>query len=196
MKQLRPKQRLFIKEYLIDLNATQAAIRAGYSAKTSYSHGQRLLKDVEIQNALTSAMHKREDNIEITAARVLKELAIIAYADQSDYVTIGTEGEVKLIPFDTMKEGASRAVSGVEETRRIMGSGTGKGTEMILEIKTKYRHHDKVKALELLGNHLGMWKDRQEVTFPDVETFELPKLAAAVTTKGNGGNGGNGGHTD
>jgi phage terminase small subunit len=186
------KQKIFVKEYLIDLNATQAAIRAGYSKKTAYSHGQRLLKHVEIQNLLTSAMHKREEKAEITAERVLKELALIGFADQADYFEIYDDGSLRVKQFEEMPEGASRVISGIEEIQRIMGSGEG-GKDMVLEARRKLRHHDKVRALELIGNHLGMWKDRNEVIFPDVETFELPKLVIPGINGNNGGNG-NGGN--
>jgi len=71
---MTPKQQAFIKEYLIDLNATQAAIRAGYSEKTAYSHGQRLLKDVEIQSAINKAQAERSERTEIDADYVLKTI--------------------------------------------------------------------------------------------------------------------------
>lgn len=64
---LSAKQRLFVSEYLIDLNATQAAIRAGYSEKTAYSQGQRLLKHVEVQAAIEAAKTERLERTEINA---------------------------------------------------------------------------------------------------------------------------------
>ena len=172
------KQRLFIQEYLIDLNATKAAIRAGYSKKRASEIGYQLLQKTTVQAEIQEAMKEREQRTEITQDRVLRELAIIAFADMKNYVEIDEYGGVKIIPFDDarMPEGASRAVSGVKEVRRIMGSGEGAGKDMVLEIRQEYKHHDKVRALELIGNHLGMWKDKNEIIFPDVETFELPKL--------------------
>ena len=78
MAELTPKQQRFVTEYIIDLNATQAAIRAKYSTKTAGSMGQRLLKNVEIQKAVQEAMNKRAAATEITAERVLKEIASMA----------------------------------------------------------------------------------------------------------------------
>ena len=78
------RQELFVKEYLIDLNATQAAIRAGYSKKTANRIGARLLSNVVIQQAIQEAMRKREQNTGITAERVLKEIATIAFASVDD----------------------------------------------------------------------------------------------------------------
>ena len=72
------KQNVFVQEYLKDLNATQAAIRAGYSHKTAYSIGQRLLRNVEISNAINSAMSERSERTALTADYVLQNLHEIA----------------------------------------------------------------------------------------------------------------------
>ena len=72
MPKLTDKQAAFMREYLVDLNATQAAIRAGYSERTAYSVGQRLLKNVEIQRAMASAQAKRARRVEIKAEDVLR----------------------------------------------------------------------------------------------------------------------------
>jgi phage terminase small subunit len=80
-KKLTRKQELFVAEYLIDLNATRAAVRAGYSPKTAYSQGQRVLRNVEIHKAIQAAMDKRAEKLEITADRVLKEIAKLAFFD-------------------------------------------------------------------------------------------------------------------
>ena len=72
MPKLTDKQTAFVREYLLDLNATQAAIRAGYSERTAYSVGQRLLKNVEIQRAVAAAQAKRARRVEIKAEDVLR----------------------------------------------------------------------------------------------------------------------------
>lgn len=72
---LTPKQSLFVQEYLLDLNATQAAIRAGYSARTAYSQGQRLLKVVEVQAEIAAAQEQRAEKTKITAEWVLQKAA-------------------------------------------------------------------------------------------------------------------------
>lgn len=81
---LTPKQQLFVKEYLVDLNATQAAIRAGYSKKTANEQGARMLAKVSIQEALQEAMNKRAEKVEITAEQVLQRWIDIAYADPNE----------------------------------------------------------------------------------------------------------------
>ncbi|SDG47854.1 terminase small subunit [Desulfosporosinus hippei] len=86
MAKLTAKQKKFITEYLIDLNATQAAIRAGYSPKTSYSIGQENLKKPEIQNAIQKAKEKRAERTEITADMVLQRWWDIATADPNEII--------------------------------------------------------------------------------------------------------------
>ncbi len=74
---LTPKQQRFVEEYLIDLNATQAAKRSGFSARTAYSAGQRLLKNVEIQTAITSAQLARSARVQVTQDYVIQNLVEI-----------------------------------------------------------------------------------------------------------------------
>lgn len=83
---LNEMQAAFVREYLIDLNCTQAAIRAGYSPKTAYSQGQRLLKSVEIRASIDAAMEKRAVRTQISADDVLRELIGIATADTNELV--------------------------------------------------------------------------------------------------------------
>lgn len=139
---LTEKQKCFVEEYLKDLNATQAAIRAGYSEKTAYSMGQRLLKKVEVQAALQKRMYDREKRTEITQDRVLQELAAIGFAKGTDYAGIGPDGHVLLKETDSLSDQQKAAVVSIKETQA--------GAEVKLA--------DKVKALELLGKHLGLFE--------------------------------------
>lgn len=162
---LTNKQRRFVDEYLKDLNATQAAIRAGYSEKTAGQIGERLLKKVEIQQAISERMKEREQRTGITQDRVLSELAKIAFGDKRSLMEWGPSG-VKLKDSNTLSDDQAAQVSEVSES--VTNAG---GT---LKLKT----HDKVKALELLGRHLGMFKDQVEVTGKDggpVQHTEITK---------------------
>lgn len=154
MRKLNPKQQRFVEEYLVDLNATQAAIRAGYSPKTAGQIGERLLKKVEIQQALAERMKARQARTEITQDMVLDELAKIAFGDQRRVMTWGPSG-VKLRASETLTSEDAAIVAEVSESVTAAG-----GT---LKLKT----HDKVGALKLLGEHLGMFKQRVEVTGKD-----------------------------
>lgn len=156
---MTPKQKLFAEEYLKDLNATQSAIRAGYSKKTAYAIGQENLKKPEIQKAIQELMNKRSKINEITADNVLKELASIAFADSTDYAKIkhktvvndvtGEKEEVTYVEFtdtDDLSEEQKKAISAIKYTRNGIAVET----------------HNKLKALELLGKHLGMFDEQQE----------------------------------
>lgn len=81
MSDLTAKQALFVREYLIDLNATQAAIRAGYSKKTANEQGARLLAKASVKAAVAEASEKRADKLDLNAERVLKAIAEVAFGD-------------------------------------------------------------------------------------------------------------------
>lgn len=154
MRKLTPKQQRFVEEYLVDLNATQAAIRAGYSPKTAGQIGDRLLKKAETQQALAERMKAREQRTEVTQDRVVKELAKIAFGDPRNVMTWGPTG-VKLKASTELTDDEAAFVSEVSETTTEHGGS--------LKLKT----NDKLKALELLGRHLGMFKEKVEVTGKD-----------------------------
>ena len=141
-KKLTPKQRRFIDEYLIDLNATQAAIRAGYSEKTAQQIGAENLTKPVIQEEIQKRQDRIHAKLEITQERVLQELAAIAFANGADYARIvknGSQEMVENIPTDQLSPEKLAAISSIKTGRN--------GVEV--------RLHDKVKALELLGKYLG-----------------------------------------
>jgi len=146
---LTPKQERFAAEYLVDLNATQAAIRAGYSPKTAGAQGEQLLRNVRISTAVSKAMAKRAQATGVTAERVIKELARVAFADPRGILEWGPDG-VKLRKSADLTDDQAAAVAEVSESRTAAG-----GT-------LKAKMHDKVRALELLGKHLGLFTDKLE----------------------------------
>lgn len=144
MARLTEKQKRFVAEYLVDLNATQAAIRAGYRAKTAYSIGCENLRKPDVQAAIQEAMDKRSERMEITQDMVLRELAAIGFAKVSDYAQVTASGRVRITPTEELSDVQRRALSGIKEGKF--------GVEV--------SSYDKVKALELLGKHLGMFDAR------------------------------------
>lgn len=144
------KQDLFVEEYLIDLNATQAAIRAGYSVKTANEQGARLLANVSVQTKIAKAMAERSKRTGVNQDRVVLELAKIAFVNPSELIDTST-GEV--LP------GASPDDLACIQSVKV--KKTTKGKNLIEE--REVRVHDKMKALELLGKHLGMWNDKIDV---------------------------------
>lgn len=158
MSGLNPKQAQFVREYLIDLNATQAAKRAGYSEKTAYAQGQRLLKHAEVAAALSEAQAKRAERTEISADRVLHELAKIGFGDIRKVFT--PSGNL-LSPAEMDDEVAATIASVEVVTRRIPG---GDGEEAEVEHIHKIKAWDKLGALTQIGRHLGMFTDKTEHT--------------------------------
>lgn len=145
---LTEKQARFVAEYLVDLNATAAAKRANYSDKTAYSQGQRLLKNVEIQEAIQKAVKERSERTEITQDSVLQELAAIGFSRATDYAYIDELGKVAIVSTGELTDTQKKAVAVIER------SNNG----------PKIRLHDKVRALELIGKHLGMFDTRTPPT--------------------------------
>jgi len=157
---LPPRQRRFVQEYLVDLNATQAAIRAGYSAKTADVAGPRLLGNVRIAQAVAEGQAKVGARLEITAERVLKELARLAFLD------IGTafESDGRMKALADIPEDTRRAIAGLE----IEEMFDGRGEERVLAGQLrKVKLADKTRTLELLGRHLGMFRDKVELSGPN-----------------------------
>jgi len=179
MSKLTAKQKAFVNEYLIDLNATQAAIRAGYSEKTANEQGARLLANVSISEFISKAMEERSKRTGITADQVLNELAMIAFANGTDFAQVVEEpiivnghysGQlrkqevVKVFPTDKIPEDKQKAIAGIKETKYGIDVST----------------YDKVKALELLGRHLGMFKDKVELTNLNDEKGKLDGIIAQL----------------
>ena len=144
---LTNKQKAFISEYLIDLNATQASLRAGYSKSTAYSQGQRLLKNVGVQQALSKAQANRATRLEVSADRVALELARIGFATINEIAEFGPNG-LTLTPSDQLSGDALASIAEVVETNAISDAGPYCSS---LRVKM----HPKLPALALLAKHLG-----------------------------------------
>ena len=142
------KQKRFIDEYLIDLNATQAAIRSGYSPDTAKSIGSENLTKPDIQARIAKAMAERSRRTGVNADRVVMELAKIAFVNASDVIDADTA---------TLKPDAAPEDMAAIQSVKVKTFGED-GLER--EIKMA----DKLKALELLGKHLGMFKDKVELS--------------------------------
>lgn len=151
---LSAKQARFVEEYLIDLNATQAAIRAGYSARTATEQASRLLSNVKVATAIQTAQAARSARTGITQDRVLAELAKIGFSDLRKVLT--ANGGL-LSPQDWDDETAG-AISSLEVVVRHDGE-TDEDGKKIPEHVHKIKAWDKLSALEKIGKHLGMFKD-------------------------------------
>jgi phage terminase small subunit len=142
---MTPKQKKFVDEYLIDLNATEAALRAGYSKRTAYSIGNENLKKPEVQKAIQERMKDRERRTEIQQDKVLRELAHIAYDDIKNYLQFWTDDERKM----QLELKSSEEI----DTRNIAEIQLDNG-------KFKFKLYPKDNALIQLGRHLGLFNDK------------------------------------
>ncbi len=145
------KQKRFCEEYLIDLNATQAAIRAGYSPKTANEQGSRLLANVSIRTHIDKAIAARSARTGVNADRVVRELARLAFVNPTEIVDPDT-ARVR----ETATDDDKAAISAVKVK---MSSGENSDS-----IEREVCFADKLKALELLGRHLNMFSDNLNIT--------------------------------
>jgi phage terminase small subunit len=160
-RKLTPKQQKFVAEYLIDLNATQAAIRAGYSARTARNIANELLTKPHIQAELQKRRGKIEKKLEISQEAVISELAAIIQANGADYAKIVSTKDythVEFTPTDELSPDKLKAIASIKESQNGM------------EVKLQ----DKLRAIELLGKFLG-WFEKSD------SSDNGPSLADTVT---------------
>lgn len=180
---LNDRQKRFVEEYLVDLNATQAARRAGYSEKTAEQMGYQLLQKTSVSAAIQKAMADRQKRTEITQDMILKELANIAFANGTDFAKVVCR-EVPMTTVD--EEGIPQTVNKLQQLVEIKDTSTipPEKRAAISGIKEgKYgievSSYDKVKALELLGKHLGMF-DARAPKNPEGDSNLLDRLIAGT----------------
>lgn len=154
------KQRAFCAEYLVDLNATQAAIRAGYSESTARSIGHENLTKPDIEAEIQRLMKERASRVEVTSDMVLRELLNLACVDVGQ--VFGENGS--LLPIHSIPENVRKAISGIDVYEEYAGHGEDR--ENIGQTK-KLRFWDKTKALEMLGRHLKMFTEKLEHSGPN-----------------------------
>ena len=144
---LTAKQRLFVAEYMCDLNATRAAIRAGYSAKRAYAMGHENLKKPEVAAAIKKAIDAREKRTLVTADAVVTELAKIGFANMQDYLKEG----FTLTDIQALSRDHAAAIQEVTINETVSGGDT-------ITRNIKFKLADKRAALVDLGKHLGIFE--------------------------------------
>ena len=147
---LTEKQKRFADEYIIDLNATRAYKVAYPNVKndeTAAVNASKLLRNTKVKEYIDKRIDERAKRTEVTQDKVVKELAKIGFAKITDYIEIGYGGIVKVKATDDIPKDKVGAIAGIKEGQNG------------IEIKM----NDKVKALELLGRHLGMFTDKLQV---------------------------------
>ena len=170
MRELTGKQKRFVEEYLCDLNATQAAIRAGYSVKRAEFTGSDLVRTRKVAEVIQEAMNRRSAKTEITADRVLREVSHMAFYDPADIAGANISGPQDI---PSLPESVRRA---------IIGWSWDKQGNFILKLSPK------TSSLELLGRHLMIWRDvgskDNPLTMDSLSDEEIDARLSALEAKG------------
>lgn len=165
---LTHRQQRFVDEYLLDLNATQACIRAGYSEKTASRIGPELLGKTCVKAALALELEKRANRTRVDADWVLKRLAAMADADMADLY--GEDGILKPVKDwpDVWRRGLVAGVETLEERDR-----EGNVIGQVRKVKLA----DRMRSMELIGRHVdvGAWRDKLDVTVTDTRSERLAR---------------------
>lgn len=165
---LPPKRRTFVEEYLVDLNATQAATRAGYSPKAAEVTGHRLLRDDKIAAAIDAAMRERSARLGVKQDNVLTEIARVAFSDVRKLF----DGQ-QLKSIDDLDDATAAAVASVKVVTKNLGDGQ---VEYVHEIKL----WPKTQALDMAGRHIGIFeRDNKQRNPEDI----IAKFFAEVATR-------------
>lgn len=181
----------FCVEYTRDMCGSSAAIRAGFPKRSAKQKAYILLGQPAIQERIAHHNAKRLRKAEITADRVLAETAKVAFASIADYMRIDEDGR-RIIDIDAAPEGTLDAVASLEQDARSELVKTEDGETVqttVIDVKTKFKLHDKLRALELLGKHLKLFNAGLELpSGPDGETkpvsdLDLVKAVAFILTK-------------
>ena len=162
-RKLTPKQAAFVEEYAIDMNATQAAIRAGYSVKTAKEQATRLLSNVHVAAAIAKGRAARSERTGITADRVLQELARIAFFDIRK--ALNPDGTMK--PLSELDDDTAAAIAGIDLSDIRDEDGKSIGTLKKIKIA------DKLVALDKLARNFGLLQDKLKLVNDPVNPLML-----------------------
>lgn len=149
---------IFAREYVIDLNGTRAAIAAGYKPSTAKEQASRLLTKRSVSSLVDKHLATRASKTDLKAEHIVEELRRLAFSNMMDYMEIDENGKPCGLNMSNLTRDQAAAIQEITEDT-TGGSGDG---ERRLVLRTKFKLSDKAKNLELLGRHLGMFKDVTE----------------------------------
>lgn len=177
-KAFTPKQQLFVLEYLIDYNATKAAIRAGYSEHTAMEQGYQLLQIPSVRAAISSKLNERYDDIDITGKRILREIAKIAFSNLKQ-VADWDGKRFTLKDSDQLDEDSAAILRNLSMTEGESESSNSRGSSSSSSRSLSFGTFDKLKALELLAKNKSLLIEKHEVTGKDGAPFIAETLTDA-----------------
>jgi len=155
--ELTDKQRRFVEEYVVDLNGTQAAIRAGYSENTANEQASQLLAKLSVRKAVEKLQREISQRLGLTAEKVLSEMSYIAFANMADYLQCTSGGD----PFFDYYNASREQKSALSEVT-VEDYVEGRGDDARNVKKVKFKLHDKRAALVDLGRHMGLFRTASE----------------------------------
>lgn len=178
-KPLSRKQAQFVAEYLCDLNATQAAIRAGYSAKTAQSQASQLVAMPHVAAAIERSQAQRSARVNIKQDDVLHEVSALALS-RIDHYVVDDDGNVQLA--DGAPDNALAAVESVKRRKTTRTDPVTKETVTTWDVEIKL--YDKPGQLKLLGRHVGLFPDKVEHTGANGGPIEMVTRVERVVIGG------------
>jgi phage terminase small subunit len=152
------REKVFAREYVIDLNATRAAITAGYSEKGAGVAGIRLLGNARVKSLVAKLTKDKFGKLDISGKRILQELAYVAFLDPRKLFT--PEGELR--PITELDEDTARAIAALDHEKLFEHFGKGQAKHVGNTVKVKVA--DKIRALQLLGQYHKLFTEKVEVT--------------------------------
>lgn len=174
---LTKRNELFCREYLIDLNGKEAAIRAGYKPDNAKVVASMMLARPEIRFRIAKLQESTFERLDLTAQRVLYELACIAFTNAQDFTTVGPDGEPQL---DMAKMSRDQWAAIAEYTEDATG-GQNDGERKLI-VRRKIKSHDKVAALGMLGKYFKLFTEKVEHSFSDEIIAKLQEGRQRVKT--------------
>jgi len=185
--QITDRMKKFVDEYLVDFNATQAAIRAGYSPDTANEQGSQLLARPDIRELVAEGQKEVMERTQTFQDNAVAELKIVGFSDLADFLTVKADGIVEQKPFNELTKEQTKCIKKIKQT--VRSSHSADGTILHQTAVIEIELHDKLRALELLGRHLGMFNDslRLEGALPLQIFFEVaPPVGDVIITTGQG----------
>ena len=170
---MTPKQIAFVAEYLVDKNATQAAIRAGYSKRTASSQGERLLRNVEVRTAIDAALARQADTLKITSERILRERARLAFLDPGKLF----DAHGQPIPIQNLDADTRACIVGIEVMEQYEGHGDER---RFIGYLKKYRLAAKDSSLTALEKRFGLVEKPIRFKLPPVTDADSCAQAQAA----------------
>ncbi|MES2347857.1 MAG: terminase small subunit [Pseudomonadota bacterium] len=167
-------QQAFVAHYLVTLSAKKAAIAAGYAPGSADVQGYQLLQNPSVSKQLRKAMARRAKRLEVSAENVLREIARIAFSDIRAVMEFRGES-VTFKDSDTLHSDAAAAIQSISSDTKTSGGGR-MDSEPMTTVSLKIKMHDKMRALDLAGRHLGMWAKGEDDEFSKMTLVELVRL--------------------